>query len=432
MSGPRECTAAEAAALVRAVDSLGIGLGPSHPSAFLHALGEREAFERLTVFGALLTEVFPLFARSGVRFLSGFFGPAERAYAAAGHSVHHVPADFRRFAPVAQKLAPRIMACCAALPDADGRLSLSLHAGGTVAELVRAGRDPERLLIVEVSRHLPRTRGVPPEHPHALALEDVDVLIHSERAPTALEEPAPSEVERAIAAHARAYIPDGATLQTGIGGIPSAVAALLASGPGGDYSIHSEMYTDGLMRLQRAGKVSNRKPSYPGLSIATFALGSRELYSWLHERSDVAFLPVELVNDPGAIAAQRSMRSLNGALALDLFGQIVADTLGHRQYSGVGGHEDFTAGSSMALGGRSLVCLPSTALRGGKTLSRITAALPAGSLVTTPRHHTDIVVTEHGAAELFALTVDERAQALIEIAHPDFRASLREEWKSRR
>jgi acyl-CoA hydrolase len=191
------------------------------------------------------------------------------------------------------------------------------------------------------------------------------------------------------------------------------------------------MYTDGLMRLQRAGKVSNRKPSYPGLSIATFAFGSRELYAWLDERSDVAFLPVELVNDPGAIAAQRSMRSLNGALAVDLFGQIVADTLGHRQYSGVGGHEDFTAGSSMALGGRSLVCLASTAARGGETLSRITAALPAGSLVTTPRHHTDIVVTEHGAAELFGLTVEERAQALIEIAHPDFRSTLRAEWKSR-
>lgn len=431
MSGPRECTPAEAATLVRATDSLGLGLGPSHPSAFLHALGERDGFERLTVFGALLTEVYPLFARPGVRFLSGFFGPAERAHAAAGHSVHHVPADFRRFGPIVQKLRPRIMACSAALPDAQGRLSLSLHAGGTVAELTRAGRDPERLLIVEVSPHCPRTRGVPPEHPHALALEDVDVLIHSDRAPIALEEPAPSPVERAIAAHARAFVPDGATLQTGIGGIPSAIAALLASGPGGDYSVHSEMYTDGLMRLQRAGKVSNRKERHAGLSIATFALGSRELYAWLHERDDVAFLPVELVNDPGAIGAQRSIRSLNGALAVDLFGQIVADTLLHEQYSGVGGHEDFTAGSSMALGGRSLVCLPSTTQRGGETLSRISASLPAGSLVTTPRHHTDIVVTEHGAAELFGLTVEERAQALIEIAHPDFRSALRTQWKAR-
>jgi acyl-CoA hydrolase len=272
---------------------------------------------------------------------------------------------------------------------------------------------------------------VPPEHPHALALEDVDVLIRSDRAPVALEEPEPSAVERAIAAHARAFIPDGATLQTGIGGIPSAIAALLASGPGGDYSIHSEMYTDGLMRLERAGKVTNRKERYPGLSIATFALGSRELYAWLHEREGVAFLPVELVNDPGAIGAQRAMRSLNGALAVDLFGQIVADTLAHRQYSGVGGHEDFTAGSSMALGGRSLVCLPSTAVRAGEKISRIAVGLPAGSLVTTPRHHTDIVVTEHGAAELFGLSVEERAQALIEIAHPDFRPALRAQWKSR-
>jgi acyl-CoA hydrolase len=258
------------------------------------------------------------------------------------------------------------------------------------------------------------------------------VLIRSERAPTELPEPEPSAVERAIAAHAREHIPDGATLQTGIGGIPSAIAALLASGPGGDYGIHSEMFTDGLMRLQRSGKVTNRKGRYDGVSITTFALGSRVLYDWLDEQPGVAFLPVELVNDPGVIGAQRSMRSLNGALAVDLFGQIAADTLAHRQFSGIGGHEDFTAGASMALGGRSLICLPSTAMRGGETISRISATLPPGSLVTTPRQHTDIVVTEHGAVELLGLTVDERAQALIEIAHPDFRATLRGEWKRMR
>jgi acyl-CoA hydrolase len=429
MSGPRECTPAEAAALLRPVDTLGLGIGPSHPSALLRALGERDDFERLTVFAGLLTELYALFARQGVRMVSGFFGPAERAYVAAGHCVEYVPADFRRFAPIEHKLAPRVVACAAALPDANGRVSLSLHAGATVHDLQRAARDPARVLIVEVSPAFPRTRGLAPEHPHSLALDQIDVLVHSDREPPILPEPEPDPVEHAIAAYVREFIPDGATLQTGIGGIPSAVAGLLASGPGGDYGIHSEMFTHGLMLLQRAGKVTNRKGCHDGVSVTTFALGSRELYDWLDEREDVVFLPVDRVNDPGVIGSNRSMRSLNGALSVDLFGQVAADAIGPRQYSGIGGHEDFTAGASMALGGRSLVCLPSTAQVKGQAISRIRAALPEGSLVTTPRHQTDIVVTEHGVAELFGRTVTERAHALIAIAHPDQRAALRADWE---
>jgi len=424
---PKTVSPAEAAKQVRARDGLAVPLGPGQPAAFLHALGERDDFEELQVFTALLTAPFRLFTRRGVRLLSGFYGPIERALRQAGHDVRFVPADFRRFADLARSLAPRVMATLATPPDADGWLSLSLHAGATVEELHRAGRDPERLLVVETSSRLPRTAGLPPQHPHRLHLSEIDLLVEGETAPVALPEPPPSELERSIARHASAYIPDGTTLQTGIGGIPSAVAQILAEGPGGDYGIHSEMFTTGLMRLHQAGKVSNRKGVYDGFSAVTFAMGGEALYAWLDGNESVRFLPVGVVNDPAIIARNRHMVSLNGALTIDLAGQVAADTLDGRQYSGIGGHEDFVAGAAHAAGGRSLICLPSTAEVAGRTVSRLVAVLPEGAIVTTPRHQVDVVVTEWGAAELVGRTTAERAEALLSVAHPEFRDALREQ-----
>lgn len=415
----------EAAALLRPEDDLAIPLGPGQPGSLLHALGTRDDFRNLRVFGALLLDLYPLFAKPGVRLLSGFFGPAERVLRDAGHHVEFVPGDFRRFASVVESLRPRVMATAVAPAGPDGRYSLSLHAGATVAALQRCGRDPERVLIAEVNPGLPRTLGLPPDHPHSLGPDEIDVLTESERPPPTLDEPVPGPIERAIAANLLPWIRDGATLQTGIGGIPNAVAALLAEGPGGDYGIHSEMFTTGLMRLHEAGKVSNlRKGLYQGFSVTTFALGTAALHAWLHEREEVRFLPVRLVNDPSVIARNRHMVAINGALSIDLHGQVVADTLDGRQFSGIGGHEDFVSGASMQLDDRSMVCLPSTARVGGKRVSRIRRRLAAGSIVTTPRHQLDLVVTEHGVAELRGRTVDERAQALAHVAHPDFREAL--------
>jgi len=399
--------------------------------SFLHALGEREAYADLTVFAALLSAPFSVFHRPGVRLRSGFFGPCERADHAAGHPVAFVPAGFREFVQILARMAPRVMATAAAPPDADGFCSLSLHAGATVDELHRAGADPERLLVVEVHEGLPRTRGRPPEHPHRIHRDEIDVLVEGRHPPLALPDPKPTEVERAIARAALRYVPAGATLQTGIGGAPSQLASLLAARPGGGYGVHSEMFTDGLMALHRAGKVTNAKGVYDGTSIATFAAGSRELYAWLDGREEVRFLPVDAVNTPSVISANRRMVSINAALAVDLDGQVAADTIGRTQYSGIGGHEDFTAGASLAADGRSLVCLPSTARVGGRAISRIQAAFRDGTRVTTPRHQTDLVVTEYGAAELQGASEDERAHALIAIAHPDHRSALAAAWSRR-
>jgi acyl-CoA hydrolase len=418
-------TLAQAAALLRPVDSLAVPLGPGQPPGLLKALSERDDFEDLRVFGALLLDLYPLFAKKGVCLLSGFFGPAERALRAAGHDIRFLPGDFRRFSLIAERLAPRVMATAVAPAGPDGRFSLSLHAGATVDALRACGRDPHRLLVAEVNPGLPRTLGLAPDYDHSLGPDEIDVLLRWDGPAPTLPDAAPSETEVAIAEHVRSFIRDGATLQTGIGGVPNAVATLLANGDGGDYGVHSEMFTTGLMRLHQAGKVSNkRKGIYEGISLCTFALGTPELHSWLHENEEVRFLPVSVVNDPSVIQRNKNMVAINGALSIDLAGQVVADTIAGRQFSGIGGHEDFVSGASLEGDDCSMVCLPATAKVGDQRVSRIQARLPRGSIVTTPRHQVDLVITEYGAAELRGRTTTERAEALAAIAHPSVREAL--------
>lgn len=424
---PTELSAEQAAALLGTDDTLGIPLGPGQPQAVLRALGEREDWTDLRVYGALLAVGTELFTRPGVHYLSGFYGPLERALRDAGADVEFTPADFRRFGQLLEHQSPRVMTTVATPPDADGWCSLSLHAGGTVSELRRAGTDPERLLIVEASTAYPRTYGLGDEHRHALHVDEIDILVHSTEVPLALPggDAPPTDVDKAIARHAVAFVASGATLQTGIGSIPSQIATLLAEGDGAEYGLHSEMFTDGCMRLHRAGKVTNtRKGIYDGVSVTTFAFGSSELYAWLDGNRDVAFLPVEIVNSPAVIGANHEMVSINGALAVDIQGQVVADTIGGNQFSGIGGAEDFVAGAGLELSDRSLICLPSTYEKDGAPQSRIVPWFGPGAVITTPRHHVDVIVTEYGAAELEGKTVRERGEALAAIAHPLFRDDL--------
>ena len=421
----RVLSPSEAAGIIRPVDALAVPLGPGVPCDFLHALGARDDFEKLEVAGALLPDLFELFTRSGVRFRSGFFGPAERFLLASGANVEFVPSDFRGFGPLLEAEANRVVATMGTPPDAEGWMSLSLHAGAHIAELHRAAADPDRLCVVETSPNFPRTFGVMPDHRHALHVDQVDIVIEGSATPIDLADAPASDVERKIAEFATPFIPDGATLQTGIGGIPNTIATMLAEGDGGGYGIHSEMFTSGLMRLCKAGKVSNdHKGVFDGYSVTTFAAGTPELYAWLDGNETVRFLPVEIINSPLNIAANRDMITINGAMTVDLAGQVVADTIGGQQFSGIGGHEDFIAGAALELSDRSLICLPSTTSIDGQLVSRISPKLGAGSIVTTPRHQVDVVITEYGAAELHNLTVRERALALASIGHPEFRDEL--------
>lgn len=415
-----------AVAAIRAVDSLAVPLGPGVPGGFMHALDAREDLENLQVFGALMPDLYAVLARPAVHYDSGFFGPAERFLRDSGADVDFVPADFRRFEPVLAAKHPRVLAVAASMPER-GRVSLSLHAGATVAEIEAVIDDPERVLIVECSPHFPRTHGVPGRYSHRIDVRLADFLVESDRRPLDLADAEPTPAETAIAEIAVSYIAEGSTVQTGIGGIPSRIATLLADGDGGDYGVHSEMFTTGLMKLHRAGKVTNRKGGdFDGFSVTTFAAGTPDLYEWLDDNDEVRFMPVSAVNSPESISRNRKMVSINGAMAVDLSGQVIADTIGGRQFSGIGGHEDFVAGPGLVAGGRSLVCLPSSTTVDGRLVSRILGRLPEGSVVTTPRHQVDVVVTEHGAAELSGLSIGERAAALAAISHPDVRAELLE------
>lgn len=420
---PRELSPVEAAALVNPTDQLASGLGPAWPPSLMLALGQRDDWVDLTIDGALITTGTELFGREGVRYRSGFFGPIERYAAESGGRVEYVPADFRRFGPLLAQIKPRVMVAAAAPPDADGWCSLSLHAGGTIPQLREAGADPDRLLIVEVNEGYPRTRGLG-EFNNAIHVDEIDVLVHGETGPTAIPPRDLDDTAQAIAAHAIEHIKDGSTLQTGIGAVPEAIASQLAAGTGGDYGIHTEMFNDGLMKLHQAGKITNKKGLYDGVSVATFVIGSRELYDWLDENEEVALLPVDQVNDPNIMAKNRQLVTVNGALAIDLYGQVVADTLGGKQFSGVGGGEDFVSGPAYVIGGTSMLCFASTAGEGEERVSRILPQLPAGTPITTPRHQLDVVVTEFGSVNLATMTVAERARALASIAHPDFHPGL--------
>ncbi|MEY2426325.1 MAG: hypothetical protein QOI61_1897 [Actinomycetota bacterium] len=422
----REISADDAAAELRPVDVLCIPLGTGQPPGFVEALGRRNDWQDLRISGALLTVLSDVFAHPNVHYLSAFFSPLERMLRDSGANIGFTPADFRRGIPLVEALHPRVIATAAAPPDSDGFCSLSLHAGATVAEIHAAGADADRVLIVEVSDHFPRTLGLAPDHMHRLHVDEIDILVRSDRAPIAVEDAPPTGTDRAIAQHIRAFIPDGATLQTGIGSIPSVVASLLAEGDGGDYGVHSEMFTTGLMKLQQSGKVTNRKGQWDGVSVTTFAAGTRELYDWLDGNTEVVFLPVDLVNSPEAIARNPRSVTINAALCVDIHGQVVADTINGDQYSGIGGHEDFVSGPGLELEDRSILCLPSTVTVKGEVRSRIMPWFPAGTVITTPRHQVDVIVTEYGAAELQGLTVHQRGQALAAIAHPDYRDELLE------
>lgn len=224
---------------------------------------------------------------------------------------------------------------------------------------------------------------------------------------------------------------DGATLQFGIGGVPNAIARILADGPRGDFGIHTEMLVDGVKLLHDAGKVSNRKGLHDGFSVCTFALGSRALYDWAAREPALRFLPVSATNLPALIGRNRRMVSVNAAIMVDLAGQVVADTVAGRQHSGVGGHESFVTGAREADGGTSILCLHATAMVHGERRARIVAELPQGSIVTTPRHQVHWVATEHGIANLFGRSARERAECLIALADPAHREELRAAARAR-
>jgi acyl-CoA hydrolase len=297
-------------------------------------------------------------------------------------------------------------------PDAHGNCTL-----GTSVDTARAAVDSARFVVAEINAQVPRTHGntaVRLDQLHAFTLTDHP--IH------AAELAAPTDVEARIGAIVADLVEDGSTLQMGIGAIPDAVLRRL--GNKHDLGIHTEMFSDGVIDLIESGVVTNRlKKVHPGRSVTSFVSGSQRLYDFVDDNLLVEFHGCDRTNDTALISKNDKVVALNSALEIDLTGQVCADSMGHKVFSGIGGQMDFIRGAARSRGGKAIIALPSTAAKG--TVSRIASALKPGAGVVTTRGHVHWVVTEHGAVDLHGMTLRERGEALISIAHPDFRAELR-------
>ena len=301
--------------------------------------------------------------------------------------------------------------------DDEGNFNLSGALGVT-----RMIADCARHLIVEVNPAMPAICGETAKLP----LSAVDAVVEAPAHPLwEMPTPAPSEIEKQIASHVFPHIHDGATIQLGIGGVPNAIGELIADSDLKDFGMHTELASDGYLALHRAGKLTNRRKSlHPGVGVLGLAIGSRAFYDWLDGNPEVVGYGLNYVNSIPVIAQNDNMLSINGCLSADLYGQVCAESVGTRQISGTGGQLDFVNGATMARGGQSFLCMSSSFT--DKTGARHSRILPRfeGDIVTTPRSEVFYLATEYGAVNLAGLSTWERAEALISIAHPDFRDEL--------
>jgi 4-hydroxybutyrate CoA-transferase len=296
-------------------------------------------------------------------------------------------------------------------PDEHGFCSYGIEVG-----ITKPIAESAKVIIAEVNPQMPRTLGDSFIH-----LSRISQIVPVDYALPEVQMAASDDTSARIAHHIAEMIPDGATLQTGIGAIPDAVLGLLGNHK--HLGVHTELFADGIIELIEKGVLTgDRKTLHPGKVIAGFMLGSQRLYSFVHDNPIIEMHPTHYTNDPFIIAQNARMVAINSAIEVDLTGQVCADSIGSRFYSGVGGQLDFIYGSSRSEGGIPVIALPATAL-GGKA-SRIVPTLKVGAGVTTSRNHVRYVVTEHGAAMLYGKTIRQRAQALINIAAPEFREEL--------
>lgn len=303
-------------------------------------------------------------------------------------------------------------------PDENGNLSLGVSVDYTLPAAKAA-----KTVIVQINKEMPYTYGN-----SCINVDEATAIVEHDAPLIELQSPKIGDVELAIGENCASLINDGDTLQLGIGAIPDAVLRFLKDKK--DLGIHSEMFSDGVVELAEAGVITNaKKTTHTGKYVANFLMGTKRLYDFVNNNPDVEMYPVDYVNNPVVVMKEDNIVSINSCVQMDLMGQAASETIGLTQISGVGGQVDFIRGAAMAKNGRSILAFPSTAAHG--TISKIVPLLDTGAAVTTSRNDVDYAVTEYGIAKLRGKTLKQRAQALIEIAHPDFRDSLKEEFEQR-
>lgn len=413
----RIVTAEEAVANIKSGEQIYLHGAAATPSVLLDALVARSSELRdvrvvhLHCEGPgphLAPEMAPHF-----RHLALFIGPNARAAVNEGRA-EYIPSflsDVPRLFDTGRIPLDAVFVN-ATPPDAHGFCSL-----GTSVEAIHAAIRAARTVIVQFNRSVPRTLGDSFIH-----VDQIDLAVECDVPPYEHLVGESGEIERRIGQFVADLVPDGATIQMGIGGIPSAVGAALVDKR--DLGVHTEMFTDVVVDLVERGVINgSRKERNRGKIVAAFLMGSKRVYDFVRDNPMVEMRPVDFTNDTHVIRSFSRMTAINSAIEVDLTGQVVADSIGHRMYSGVGGQMDFVRGATLASEGRAIIALPSTAARG--SASRIVAAIKEGAGVVTTRAHARTIVTEWGVAELWGRSLHERAEALISIADPAFREGLR-------
>jgi len=406
----------EAVALITSGMKIFVHGAAATPTSLLKALCGKQGLENITLYHLHLSGDIPFAdpARQG-----GLFSVSLFTGAALRKPIEEGRADFM---PVFLNDIPRLFTSGTVMldaalvqlspPDRHGLCTL-----GTSVDAAKPAADSARIIIAEINDQMPRTHGNT-----VVPFERISAFIHTSR-PLIEHHAAPeTDVEARMGEIIAGLIEDGSTLQTGVGTIPDAVLSRLFDKH--DLGVHTEMFSDRVVDLVEAGVVTNRfKKVHPNRITTSFVSGTQRLFDFVHENSLVEFHPCDRTNDTALIRQNDRVVAINSALEIDLSGQICADSLGHRIYSGIGGQMDFIHGAALSKGGKPVIAIPATAARG--TVSRIVAELKPGAGVVTTRGHVHWVVTEFGAVNLHGKTLRERGEALISIAHPDFRSDLR-------
>ncbi|MDT8341324.1 MAG: acetyl-CoA hydrolase/transferase C-terminal domain-containing protein [Longimicrobiales bacterium] len=419
----KKLTVDEAVGLVVSDTRIYVSGNAATPQVFLEALGRRTDVEGVEVVHVLQLGEDPLTRpenQKRFRHNSLFVGPADRRAVNAGESdyipifLHQIPEVFQQ-----GRLPLDIAFIQVSPPDQHGHMSFGVEVLASKSACAAAA-----LVVAQVNWRMPRVLGDSFIH-----VSEVDHVVEMSHELPELPVSDPSPLEVRIAGHVAALIPDGATLQLGIGGIPDAVLRSLEGKK--NLGVHTEMVSDGVMRAYQAGLLTGaRKSIHPGKVVATFILGTRELYDFVNDNPAFELHPVRYTNDPFVIAQNTDMVAINSAIEVDFTGQVCSDSIGTYIYSGFGGQVDFIRGAARAKNGKPIIALPSTA-KGGE-VSRIVPVLKEGAGVVTTRADVHYVVTEHGVADLFGKNLRQRAEALVEVAHPDHRSDLRAAARSRK
>lgn len=417
-------SASDALSSLKDGDFIIVPTGVGEPPTLLSALSEqRRNFRDIKIAQILALRKYGYFdpeTVDHVRHVALFFGGASRPGGQAGW-VDFIPNYFSEIPTLIERglIASDVVFSMASPMDEHGYFSLSLGTDYTMAAVARA-----RAVVLEVNPNVPFANGNCHVH-----ISQVTALVESEEPILEVALPKIGPVQEAIGRQVADLIEDGSTLQIGYGGIPDAVVMQLTQKR--DLGIHTEMIGDGIMTLLESGAVTNRKKThFPGKMLATFALGSKKLYQFMHRNPMLEMHPVSFTNDPYVAAQNDKLITINATMQVDLLGQCGSESLGDSPYSGTGGQVDFVRAANRSKGGKSFIVVPSTAKC--DAVSRVVPVLSPGTHLTTSKNDVNYVVTEFGVAQLRGKSGKERAREMIAIAHPDFRAELTATAKSMR